>query len=252
MTTNRITKAKIDFLKIIYCIFDFLSNFKRLNKYVKNGKLYIGSTIISLSMLNLSCNTGKKSEQTDINIVKQKSDTLNHLIKKESAEKIDSSREENNKTINHLSDKKTQKNTPVKIEEIQTEVYCYDVAIEDPIPEKIVLKIDLETDTLTLADQMPEFPGGYDSLHSFISKNLIYPQAALENWIQGKVYIRFVVTNKGEIYNTKIIRGIDPLLDSEAIRIMQIMPKWKPGVQDSIKVNTWFTIPIDFRIPNEK
>jgi protein TonB len=99
---------------------------------------------------------------------------------------------------------------------------------------------------------MPEFPGGYDSLHSFISKNIIYPNHDLENDIQGRIYVRFVVTNKGDLSNIEVIRGLSSSLDSEAIRIIKIMPKWIPGVQDSINVNTWFVLPIDFKIHNEK
>ena len=98
------------------------------------------------------------------------------------------------------------------------------------------------------AEIMPEFPGGIAGLKRYISKKVKYPVEAKESDIQGKVYVRFVVNSKGETEQVSIIRGVDPILDKEALRVVKSFPKWKPGVQGGEKVNVWFTVPINFKL----
>lgn len=79
---------------------------------------------------------------------------------------------------------------------------------------------------------MPEFPdGGMSGLMQFLSKNIQYPINAQKNHTQGRVTVQFVVNKDGSISEPKIIRGVDPDLDGEAIRVISLMPKWKPGMQ---------------------
>jgi len=98
--------------------------------------------------------------------------------------------------------------------------------------------------------EMPEFPGGNEALLKYISKTIQYPQAAVENGIQGKVSLRFVVSPDGSIRRVEILRGVDPLLDAEAIRVISSLPKWKPGKQNGEAVNVWFSVPVTFKLQN--
>jgi len=97
-----------------------------------------------------------------------------------------------------------------------------------------------------IVEVMPEFPGGEMALRKFISTSVKYPIEAQENGIQGKVYITFVVNKEGEVTDAKVVRGVDPSLDKEALRVVNNLPKWKPGKQDGNKVNVNYTVPISF------
>ncbi len=97
-----------------------------------------------------------------------------------------------------------------------------------------------------IVEEMPEFPGGQGELHKFIAQNIQYPPAARENGIQGKIYVRFVVTCDGSIERISIVRKVDDLLEAESIRVIKSMPKWKPGKQRGQPVNVWYTAPIIF------
>jgi protein TonB len=99
-----------------------------------------------------------------------------------------------------------------------------------------------------IVEKMPEFPGGDPELRKYIAQNIKYPNIARENDIQGKVYVRFVVTEKGTVENVQIARGVDPLLDQEAIRVVESLPTWKPGEQGGKKVKVWYTVPINFQL----
>lgn len=92
----------------------------------------------------------------------------------------------------------------------------------------------------------PVFPGGMKGLLHYLGKHTKYPTIAVENDIQGKVYVRFVINEKGEVGDAQLIRSVDPLLDKEALRVVSNLPKWKPGRQAGKPVSVWFTIPIVF------
>ncbi len=97
-----------------------------------------------------------------------------------------------------------------------------------------------------IVEEMPEFPGGEDALRSFIARSIDYPVIAQENGIQGKVYVTFVVSADGSVKNAKIARGVDPVLDQEALRVVNSLPLWKPGKQRGKDVNVSYTVPISF------
>lgn len=106
----------------------------------------------------------------------------------------------------------------------------------------------LDTNIYDMPEQMPEFPGGATAMEHFISDNLTYPTEAKAKKIQGKVYIQFVVEKDGSIEHVKIRRGVHHLLDEEAIRIIKIMPDWKPGSMRGKTVRVRHTIPIVFAL----
>jgi TonB family protein len=95
---------------------------------------------------------------------------------------------------------------------------------------------------------MPEFIGGADALDEFVKKNLKYPAEAKEKGIQGKVYIQFVVEKDGSVTNIIVRRGANALLDAEAVRIVKLMPAWKPGTMRGKKVRVRYTLPITFSL----
>lgn len=105
-----------------------------------------------------------------------------------------------------------------------------------------------ENEVFMVVEEMPTFPGG--NVQKWISKNVKYPQLALENGIQGKVFIQFVIEKDGSITGVKVIRGVDASLDKEAIRVVQAMPKWKPGSQRGKSVRVSYTLPINFQLSN--
>lgn len=105
-------------------------------------------------------------------------------------------------------------------------------------------------EVFTHVEQMPKFPGGDAELYKFISKNLNYPAMAIENNVQGRVVVQFVVTKDGSIGNVKVVRSVDRDLDNEAIRVCKKLPKFIPGKQNGQPVNVWYTLPVTFKLQN--
>lgn len=99
-------------------------------------------------------------------------------------------------------------------------------------------------------EQMPKFPGGDAELYKFIGNNLQYPAMAIENNVQGKVIVQFVVTKDGSIGNVKVVRSVDRDLDNEAVRVCKKLPKFIPGKQNGQAVNVWYTLPVTFKLQN--
>ncbi|MCA1744587.1 MAG: energy transducer TonB [Bacteroidales bacterium] len=97
-----------------------------------------------------------------------------------------------------------------------------------------------------IVEEMPEFPGGQEALQKYLASSVRYPVIAQENGIQGRVYIQFVINQTGEVTNAVILRGVDPSLDREALRVVEAMPKWKPGKQRNRAVRVSYTVPINF------
>ncbi|MBQ8887964.1 MAG: energy transducer TonB, partial [Bacteroidaceae bacterium] len=100
----------------------------------------------------------------------------------------------------------------------------------------------------TVCEEMPTFPGGMTECMKFLSKNVDYPKEAQDNGIQGRVIVQFVVKKDGSITDAKVVRGVDPSLDKEALRIINLMPKWTPGKQRGKAVNVKYTVPVMFRL----
>lgn len=109
-----------------------------------------------------------------------------------------------------------------------------------------------DEDVFEVVENMPEFPdGGMPGLMKYLSTNIRYPEAAHKAGTQGRVTVQFVVGKDGSIGNVSILRGVDPALDAEAIRVISSMPKWKPGTQKGEPVNVKYTVPVMFRLTPE-
>ena len=102
-----------------------------------------------------------------------------------------------------------------------------------------------EEDIFQVVEDMPTFPG---DINKWLGKNVKYPVIAQENNIQGRVTVQFVIERDGSITDVKVLRGVDPSLDKEAVRVVKSMPKWKPGKQRGKPVRVSYTVPINFRL----
>ena len=99
-----------------------------------------------------------------------------------------------------------------------------------------------------MVDEMPQFPGGDAALFKFLYETIKYPAEAKDNGIQGKVILKFIVTSEGNVENVYVVRGVDPLLDNEAVRVMNLCPKWEPGKMKGKPVNIYYSVPISFSL----
>jgi TonB family protein len=106
----------------------------------------------------------------------------------------------------------------------------------------------IREDVFVVVEEAPEYPGGVTELRKFLAQHVNYPAEAQKNGTQGKVYVTFVVNKDGSVSDAKIARGVDPLLDAEAVRIVNTLPKWKPGRQSGRDVAVQFTVPINFAL----
>ncbi|MBR5081786.1 MAG: energy transducer TonB [Bacteroidales bacterium] len=124
--------------------------------------------------------------------------------------------------------------------------------IEGEMPEITTGEVEGESDVYQIVEQMPEFPGGEVELFHYISKNIHHPQEAKEKGVQGRVFIGFVIEKDGSISNVRNLRGVDSELDAEAMRIVESMPKWKPGMHNGEFVRVSYQIPIHFKLEDKQ
>ena len=105
-----------------------------------------------------------------------------------------------------------------------------------------------EQQIFQVVEEMPEFPGGMGECMKWLGKNMKYPTISQENGVQGRVIVQFVVNRDGSIVDATVARGVDPYLDKEALRVVGLMPKWKPGKQRGKAVRVKYTVPVMFRL----
>jgi periplasmic protein TonB len=110
--------------------------------------------------------------------------------------------------------------------------------------------VPAEPEIFYKVEEMPEFPGGETELLRFVGQNIIYPEEAKNVNLQGRVIIQFVVNTDGSVDRAKILKGIDESLDNEALRVVNLLPKFKPGKQNGVPVQVWYVIPIMFKLEN--
>ncbi len=125
-------------------------------------------------------------------------------------------------------------------------------AVPPPPPPRKISDTELEgpevEEVFQVAKKMPEFPGGEKKMYEYFVKKLRYPEVARDNNIQGKVYVSFVVSKDGSLKDIKILRGIGYGCDEEVIRMILLMPKWKPGTQGGKPVRVRYTLPVSFKL----
>lgn len=132
-------------------------------------------------------------------------------------------------------------------------VQLNDILPDTPPLEELAPQINPEdTVIFPVVQFMPEFPGGMVELMNYISSNVRYPAEALAAGIEGRVTTIFIVERDGTISNVQVLRGVEPSLDAEALRVIRSMPTWKPGYQNDKPVRTRYTMPVNFRIQSSK
>lgn len=99
-----------------------------------------------------------------------------------------------------------------------------------------------------IVEQYPEFPGGMTEYMKWLTRNLRYPDIARSQKIQGKVVVQFIVNQDGTIADAKVVKSVNPHLDREAMRVIRMMPSWKPGIQDNKPCKTMVAVPIVFKL----
>ncbi len=106
------------------------------------------------------------------------------------------------------------------------------------------------TEVFTMVEEQPEFPGGISEMYKFVGMNIKYPASAMESGAAGKCFLKFIVNSEGKVTNAEVLRGIPgcPECDAEALRVVKMMPDWKPGTQDGRPVNVYYNLPISFKI----
>lgn len=119
------------------------------------------------------------------------------------------------------------------------------------IKEEVIAAPKVEDEqpvSIAMVEQKPEFPGGEAAMYKWLGENIVYPAAASEEGVQGRVVVEFVVGKDGSITNVKVVRPRHPALDKEALRVVKAMPKWMPGRNNGQPVKVTYTLPVTFRL----
>jgi len=248
--------------KVGFYYYNLLAFITKGNKRFVDKKLLFGALIIGLSS-QYAC----KTKNQDNNILSKDKDTIRDesTLCYKSIEKTDTS---NTKTKNqhtrfyknNISDTIIRKD--IQEFELIDNIMCYLISkepIRKPVPQIEITKLQKtiieDTSSVILCyavtESEPEFPGGEEKRIQFLRDNLNYPQIARDNNIQGTVYVTFVVTKDGKISDVKVLRGISKECDEEAVRVIKLMPKWKPGEQMGKPVNVLFNMPIKFSLDKQ-
>ena len=129
----------------------------------------------------------------------------------------------------------------------EAEALSHDIR-HNPVVLPVAIDDDDNPISFRIVEQLPEFPGGMVEYMKWLTKNLRYPDKAKQQRIQGKVLVQFIVNRDGSVADIKLAQSVDPLLDDEALRVMRIMPKWKPGIQYNKPCRTMIAVPVVFKL----
>ena len=130
-----------------------------------------------------------------------------------------------------------------------------DAPVDAPIKDTSVSDAPVEDtidDVVARPEKFPEFPGGFSKLSEYTSQNSIYPEKARAKGIEGRVMVQFIIEKDGSIGYPKVVVGIDPDLDAEALRVVSSMPKWTPGKDNGKNVRVELTIGVSFTLPEDE
>lgn len=126
-----------------------------------------------------------------------------------------------------------------------------DRVVKEVVEEKPVEKPKEEGPlSVAMVEQKPSFPGGESAMYKWLQDNIIYPAAASEEGVQGKVTVQFIVEKDGSITHVKVVRGKHPALDAEAARVIRKMPRWTPGRNNGQPVRVTYHLPVQFKLAN--
>jgi len=228
--------------KAAFYYYNLLAFITKGNKRFVDKKLLFGALLIGLSS-QYGCKTKNQDNNT---LVEDKKDSIR--------QQRTTCYENVAVDIKDSSNSQTKKLQPnKKMQKVITISSCYDV-VEKPEPPATcyyTVQSEIDNDSLKpfmFVEQMPEFPGGNDSLKGFINRTIKYPELAKESDPEGTIYVNFVVESDGSITNPIILRGIGSGCDEEALRVIKLMPKWIPGKQNGKVVRVQYNLPIKFKL----
>lgn len=227
--------------------------------------LYLGLQLQKMAEANKKVENTQAVELAKLNTEKKKAKVEKKAIIKQEPEKVVEQVKSSVKFTAPIikKDSEVKEEDEIKLDEVQKSdkaVGAFTVegndevggavlkAKEDiaaPEPPKHVVE---ETKIFTVVEQMPMFPGGDGALMGYLRDNIHYPTVAAENGVQGRVVVGFVVERDGSITDVNILRGVDPSLDREAMRVVKSMPKWTPGKQNGSAVRVKYQVPVSFRL----
>ena len=124
-----------------------------------------------------------------------------------------------------------------------------EVVVDEMVADEVPAPAPNTNEVFGVVEQMPAFRGGDAALMKYLAENTHYPEEAKEKGVQGRVVVNFVVEKDGSITDVKVVRGVDPLLDEEAVRVVKTMPKWIPGKQSLVPVRVGYVLPVSFKLP---
>ena len=119
-------------------------------------------------------------------------------------------------------------------------------------PEKVEKQENSGPDFFTIVEDMPTYPGGDEAFFQFIASNTKYPPEAKKRGVTGVVYVSYIVNTQGNVQDVRVVRGVDPLLDAEAVRVVKKLKGFSPGMQRGKPVNVQFTLPVRFYLQSKK
>ncbi|MCM1297072.1 MAG: M56 family metallopeptidase [Muribaculaceae bacterium] len=146
-------------------------------------------------------------------------------------------------TIERIDVEKTDKSNPGKS--------AVKITLKDQKSPSAKTSSSSNENVYVAVDKTPEYPGGMDAMMKYLASNIRYPEEAQKKDIQGRVIVKFIVTEDGSVVDPSIVRGVDQSLDQEAIRVVKAMPKWTPGTVNGKPVSCYFTLPVNFRLQVE-
>ena len=147
-----------------------------------------------------------------------------------------------------ITDDTTEVTTMLSADQMLDSVRNNPVTMDDTLKYTPDPVFNPEPDPGYILEEMPVFPGGQTALLKFINDNIKYPEDAAVNGVQGRVVLKFVVSADGSIKRIEIFKGVHPVLDQEAVRVVSMMPRWKPGRQNGIPTPVWFMVPVSFKL----
>lgn len=214
---GKVYQSQLDFSNT-----DLYVTIQYLSKNNKNSNIPFYLLTIG-TMLLMSCNSNITEKQKPEIEVVEKGSVITNKLKKNSLEKPTNNKD---RSINEL-------------------VFLGDIIVDSLENAKIVDK-----EPFRIVDEMPEFKGGFENLKIYLNKNCIYPKWELDNKIEGKVFVTFIVDKKGKIKNAKILRSVigSKNFDKEVLRIINKMPDWKPGIHKNNFVDVEYRLPISFKL----
>jgi TonB family protein len=212
---------------------------KTIKSKIRGWKIIACSAIVPILFFFIACQD-QITRETKPNIPAEAQERFSEFKKKYPGETFIVEYDENADAKMAALDNKYGKAAHIELFTIQIDGKFRDFSMiqYDPSQEKI----------FTVVEQQPEFPGGIDSLMNFLRRNIRYPFASRQAGHEGTIYVEMVIDKDGSVTGVKTMAGLDATLDAEAMRVVKLLPRWKPGSQNGREVRTQFIIPITFRL----